>query len=251
MSDFERAIQINKISSAHDALYDGRYYWDTTDLDMVATSSFVFDKALGMPWDIFSTVEEEGIETLYEIYPYKSDKAVTIHFMLHPCMEQEQNGPGSCNEVCGDPQKLFGAWETLWSCLSLASFSIARETMSNGNNSDIIRGAIDTAMDGLSIDNINDFDGKSVLNKTLTCATASCAPYAAGDKPGHCDPGFEERAQNFFDEKVQDWSFLNKTFCLEVGNAPSTDVGGPGVSHRSSTFRLFGSNYAEQTDVVD
>jgi hypothetical protein len=226
-ADVHPAINIHQIASPEDVsqLYSHSWLMNGTEGD----SAFVFHYALGAAWSVFSTVEEIGLESAADQL-HESDSGpndpLQIFFLLHPCMNQDQGSPNSCNAVCGNTEKLFGEWTTLWSCLSLASLSLASKTFGRGNNSEAILSAIDTAMEGLMMRNITNFDGDLVLKHTLSCAKASCAT----DPSEFCDTQFEAKGKDFFEGKSGDLSFINGNFCNGVEGRVNIDLAGPGVS---------------------
>lgn len=230
-SSSEYTLEIQLTSSLSLSQFDD-YLWDLGD------SAFIFNYALSDTWDVFSAVEEMGLEAAGEaLYEYNyhhslNNQLVVVDLLFHPCMDQSQQGSDGCNEICGNKEKLFDEWETLLSCLALASLSFASDIFRNGTNSRVILDAIDTAMDGLSMGNITDFNGKQVLRHTLSCVTASCAV----DKSYFCDTNFEDRAEQFFSGKVGNWSFLDGKYCDGIVGTVNVDLAGPGVSRPSSTI---------------
>jgi hypothetical protein len=189
-----------------------------------ADTSSIFEHALSRPYDIFSSVKEVGLEKAWpRLWRLSDEQPFTIFFMAHPCMEQ---GILACNQTCKDTKMLLGEWQTMWSCLSLASFSLASQYISSGENSESIREAINTWQDEFSLDDISDFDAVAVLNRTFTCAIASCTFGSLGT----CDDQLEQDASDFFAADSRDWSFLDGFSRLGMKSNVNMDIAGPGVS---------------------
>ncbi|KAL2690168.1 hypothetical protein Neosp_004236 [[Neocosmospora] mangrovei] len=130
----------------------------------------------------------------------------------------------NCSDLCSRPSDLFGSWETLWHCLSLASLSIAGTSFSGLNESS--HELIDAALRNFSIANAADFPGEIVLNSTFECAFASCKA-----DEGECKMK-DLNSSYIVDGHVQ-LNVLHELaikLCEGVEAEIDADIAGPGVS---------------------
>lgn len=188
----------------------------TSDVESRATIGRIFDDALESPFTTFSSIFEQERRYSY------SD---SITLIADPCTGAGQDGERGCNAVCGDPEQLFGSWQTLWSCLTLASLSLAPLTF-DGLDEKMGFG-LEESLSGLPLlGNITLFDGKAVLNKTYECALASCQFGSFGN----CSTEWQKNGQDFLNGTTTNWAFLNESYCDNIEGTVNVDIAGPGVS---------------------
>lgn len=214
---------------------DGEY--EGSGLNVLSDTGKIMDEALATSYEVFTEFtaclsEDDYEEVSYDYDSYGDYSCRSgigyVTLLTHPCMDsaRDSSSPEACAAVCTDPERLFGSWTTLWTCLTLASMSLAVEKFKgdgDGLHNNITSFVQSVAEPGV---NITTFDGREVLSATHRCAMASCSQNSVGN----CFTDFDSEAEKFFGNDSDDWSFLNSTYCYGVEGSINVDVAGPGVS---------------------
>ncbi|KAI0481975.1 hypothetical protein GGR56DRAFT_618001 [Xylariaceae sp. FL0804] len=136
----------------------------------------------------------------------------------------------NCTQVCASPDLLFKSWQSLSSCLTLATLAVGTSLFPNVSAPHLDATNIMAAQ--VAVPSITVFDGTGVLNATYMCAKASCVDNSLGN----CDankvfgtraPGSGRELFNILYDKVD-------RICPGLGlYSPnvtvSSDIAGPGV----------------------
>lgn len=205
------------------SLYEG-----ATAFAASANTGNIFDEALLNPYLEFLTVDKEDLSD-----PWRTGY---LTLFTHPCMQVADNSstPVTCAAMCTDAESLFSTWQTLWTCLQLASISLAAARFKGIDGEDKLNGTIKAALKAVSGPGVDltAINGAAVLNTTYRCALASCTQ----NSMGRCNEDLEDLAEEFLAEDSNQWSFLNDTYCNFVESSINVDVAGPGVSHPRPLF---------------
>ena len=195
--------------------------WDGSfdDIAALATTGNIFDWTLFYTGSAFAAVAENGTKW--------SDIDRHPRLITHSCMSEDDptNPWQPCNEVCTDPEALFSSWQTLASCLSLASISITSRR--HPGIDEEMGGQISLALSRVSMaSNITEeFNATGVLAATMDCVSASCR----ADSMGHCDEEFETGSW-LSRSRLESADYLSPRFCAGIQGNVNIDIAGPGVS---------------------
>ncbi|KAJ4264356.1 hypothetical protein NW762_005554 [Fusarium torreyae] len=187
-------------------------------------TSRILKETLFQSWDLFAKIDKgEDLTT-----------AQPVTLLYDACLGHNGSpGEKTCPEICTDSASLFDSWKTLWQCLSLASLSLANTTFSKleqpryGIGNETAKEQITDALWTFAITNETNFDGKSVLNLTYECATASCRDKSMGDcSLGRLGSGF---AKGDAVQWIKMYEAL-EPLCNGLESDINIDIAGPGVS---------------------
>lgn len=189
------------------------------EVAMSATTDYIFQQAVYAPYYTVSGSTSDTFDA--SDYP--------LYLIDIPCLTEGGNLT-ACENACLDAESLFGNWETLWSCLMLASLSVAAKDSESVNeevNNEISNVIVRLGAEHPKVD-ISAFNGAQVYNRTLICMRASCDQDSMGD----CDTSPKGKETLGFPGNGN-WSLLNDAYCDGVDWTINVDVAGPGVSRPS------------------
>ncbi|CAF3531757.1 unnamed protein product [Fusarium graminearum] len=193
-------------------------------LDTQPDTGSILRETLFETWYLFSHLENDTI----------TSRAKPVTLINGACPDRDTfSSETNCTQICTNPDTLFASWKTLWQCLSLAVLTIGNATFSNslkrppgefGALSPSVQ--INDALWEYGILYDSDFDGRSVLDLTYRCASASCREMTMGEcSIGQLDSGF------FQSEKLE-WIKMSKaleSLCYGLESDINIDIAGPGI----------------------